>query len=1133
MANGTQDLKRVETEELIFSGHGGQVTFDQFDKYIGRYMRLRYGQIIGNGLWMDALPSIQGEAMISDDEFTDHCKDVLEAISITNASKAKGITDEYDPFWEREYQQKWRLDQWSRMYDVVCMNCRGQALLSMEELGIENARSTRKHLKKEFGGSSEDVRFREKIFESGMPAKANEPAFPKGIDIEAKLRELHAEWVKLKEMCPEIDRATYEYGKESTLVKIIMKHLQHTEYARPMKDLLLEIKLQRQLVRAVKNGDDDDGNRSDEDIEDWEYRNYKDGWVPSYKRLHAKLISHYKEVKFNRKGPKSDRDGDESGKKRLPTMLVKKSSLAKMVATMLAPAFGQRTKTTVKSDDKATCWGCGEVGHRMGSSLCKAKPGELADSAPKRAKRKMEHDEKKGDGKVKRPNKICRFYSEKGHCKFGANCRFEHVNGGKSNKSNDGDSKKQKGGKKGKGLSFLNAEVKEDDQEVDVKEIEKIVRGFLMVETIPTANVTVMRTSLVRMDTFAYDTGSGEGISVKRDDFVYLDESDKVKNSIVISGPSVGSPKCVGRGPLVYIVDHHGKRMGLIHPTGILAGMDDDAPEFRIASATQMKAKGIRFVVGAFDEPDFIWCLRSSIKCPTTSQGGVMVMKTIGLANEIDDTVEFRSFVKKVEEGLCSPLFDTAPFLKKQPIEMSCDRMKSGQLVEMQSSRNVSFMLMNESKLTDDERARLYCRRFGYCDPKIFEVMSKCQTFGKFPKLKALNEDNLVSDLTKFKRKAFKRNDKAVTMDSPPFWRVFCDGYGGQNSLGSKSYEGAVGAYLFVCAATGSTDIRLYASHMQFPIALYQFLVRVQAEYWCCRVVYVDTHSVNLSAEVEEVLALFQAELVPVSCGTPQEMAFAESKVRTVKRMSSALLAGAPHLGAEYWALADKYAVYVSDFLPQQSRDNLSSYYLRTGRVINWELLHIKVFGAPMVYALPEGPVHKRGEITGEGWFVGIQWPGVFVKRKSDGKVLNIARQKVRVHESMYTVPLANRVDEDAINNHHSRLAAELNTLGMETTESDVSSAESADDVRAETGNNHVWAAKFLRNHKQNFIGQMDGPTLTIEEPEMHGNADQTNEGIYIDTVVNSEVNQLASKIKEYTGNGMSLKDSHCDIWSK
>jgi hypothetical protein len=113
------------------------------------------------------------------------------------------------------------------------------------------------------------------------------------------------------------------------------------------------------------------------------------------------------------------------------------------------------------------------------------------------------------------------------------------------------------------------------------------------------------------------------------------------------------------------------------------------------------------------------------------------------------------------------------------------------------------------------------------------------EEYGNFPKLPILNEDNVVFDLAKFKRKPYKRNDPANTMDSPPFWRVFVDGYGGQNSLGGPSFEGAVGASLFVCSATGSTDIRLHASHHQFPIALHQFLVRVQAEFWKCRVVLV------------------------------------------------------------------------------------------------------------------------------------------------------------------------------------------------------------------------------------------------------------------------------------------------------
>ena len=57
-----------------------------------------------------------------------------------------------------------------------------------------------------------------------------------------------------------------------------------------------------------------------------------------------------------------------------------------------------------------------------------------------------------------------------------------------------------------------------------------------------------------------------------------------------------------------------------------------------------------------------------------------------------------------------------------------------------------------------------------------------------------------------------------------------------------------------------------------------------------------------------------------VSAGTPQEMAFAESKVRVIKRMSTAMLIGAPHINKQLWSWADKYAVFVSDFLPVQTR---------------------------------------------------------------------------------------------------------------------------------------------------------------------------------------------------------------------
>ena len=260
-------------------------------------------------------------------------------------------------------------------------------------------------------------------------------------------------------------------------------------------------------------------------------------------------------------------------------------------------------------------------------------------------------------------------------------------------------------------------------------------------------------------------------------------------------------------------------------------------------------------------------------------------------------------------------------------------------------------MIMNEAKLTKEERSRLWVRKLAYCSSSLFPKMKSMPEYGNMPDVWEVNEDNVVSDLSKFKKSTHKRNDPEVTMDCPPWWRVYVDGYGGQQSLGGESYEGAVGAYIFVCVSTGSTDVKLYASHEQFPVALAQFLARVEAEHFKCHCIYVDAHSVNLSQDAEEVCAIYQTVIIPVSAGTPQEMSFAESRVRVVKRMSTAMMQGAPHMSADSWACCDKYAVYLLDFLPQSTRNWHCPYYLRTGRAVPWEVLSIHNMGAPLVYA--------------------------------------------------------------------------------------------------------------------------------------------------------------------------------------
>jgi hypothetical protein len=117
-------------------------------------------------------------------------------------------------------------------------------------------------------------------FENGMPEKGK----------------------KLAQMCPAENRATYQYSKESELVKICLRHLRHTEYDQAIKELLNEIKFDRKLARAVGEGgvDDDEAN-----VEDWEYRNYKDGWVPTFEKLREKLVSTYKEAKYSSQSSKN------------------------------------------------------------------------------------------------------------------------------------------------------------------------------------------------------------------------------------------------------------------------------------------------------------------------------------------------------------------------------------------------------------------------------------------------------------------------------------------------------------------------------------------------------------------------------------------------------------------------------------------------------------------------------------------------------------------------------------------------------------------------------------------------------------------------------------------------------------
>jgi len=327
-----------------------------------------------------------------------------------------------------------------------------------------------------------------------------------------------------------------------------------------------------------------------------------------------------------------------------------------------------------------------------------------------------------------------------------------------------------------------------------------------------------------------------------------------------------------------------------------------------------------------------------------------------------------------------------------------------------------TVLIMNEGKLNRENYERLLHWRFGHANSKVLQAMELIEK-------PHLNEDCYCCNKAKFKRAPFPKNEGMFVAVAEPYWRLYVDGYGGQNSLGGESIEGAKGGIICVCPMSGSVLIKLYASLKQFPAILYQVLQDVERQGFVCREIMVDTYVVNLSAATEEVAAMFKTRIIPISAGTPQELAYAERAVRTIAEKSRAMLLGAPHLPKSMWGLADLHAGNVHDVLPQPERANKSPYEIRHGRKPNVDHLYIKVFGCPCQFAPIDGPDHKRASKTEWGYYLGMQWPMCLVFNITTNKVISVSRKKLVCHEGMYayfdptqnTIPKATIMELDTI----------------------------------------------------------------------------------------------------------------------
>jgi hypothetical protein len=518
---------------------------------------------------------------------------------------------------------------------------------------------------------------------------------------------------------------------------------------------------------------------------------------------------------------------------------------------------------------------------------------------------------------------------------------------------------------------------KEEGQTYEIVERkENELRSWSWASRVLVANYNSKPAPLVPLDLVGIDTCSALSVSSVREDFLWIDESTEAKRSVILRGVGGESAAIGGRGPMaVTSKDSDGNEVVIFDTSAVYLKENREQAGLRIFGQQRLKRFGFNLQQRSESDGGDILCYNhGQMNVPLITTSGILTLKTHP-RSLTDSQLKFvETMVDSALEG-----------------KDGCDYC-----IQITSS-----LIMNEANLSKIEAERLQHWRIGHRSIKNSN----------------LNEDCPACTEGKKKTGTFKRNVEFLGSTKGrirPYWRLFGDGYGGQRSMGVMSYQGGIGGYVFACP-TGAIKTKLYGSTEQFPAILFQVLQEIESEGYVTRELYVDTHSVNLSKAAEEVAAMYRVRIIPVSAGTPQEMAYAESAVRVIGQMGRTLMCGAPHLPRFCWGLADLYATYIHELLPQ-AKHGCSPYEYRTGRRPDLDHFFVKVFGAPCQYAPMGGAEHKRSRKTEWGWFVGMQLPMCLVLRPEDNKILSVSRKKMLVHEECYarydptmgTNPLAN-----------------------------------------------------------------------------------------------------------------------------
>jgi hypothetical protein len=188
------------------------------------------------------------------------------------------------------------------------------------------------------------------------------------------------------------------------------------------------------------------------------------------------------------------------------------------------------------------------------------------------------------------------------------------------------------------------------------------------------------------------------------------------------------------------------------------------------------------------------------------------------------------------------------------------------------SEDQYTTMVLNESKLTSEQRARLWHWRLGHCNPQLTVDMSKQGLVSGLDIKHVLNEDCTECDKSKFRKGKFSRVEAIESRKFyPAYYKMYADGFGGQKSFGAESLDGGKGAFIFVCVGTGAIICKLYSQKSQFAVLLKRVFIEIEAADFYVRVLVLDGTGENVDSTVKDVCDSFHVVIEFSSAAAPQE----------------------------------------------------------------------------------------------------------------------------------------------------------------------------------------------------------------------------------------------------------------------